>query len=152
MPLYIHAMPSHVKAFMELLQASEGSISFFIQSGFPESSQSYYLEAYFEQLSLRLGRTYLGTAIKGGVEGLRMRPAAAQDKMIEPMARAVVNLVHEGRFVTADIEKLAKPIRFGKGQQMIMRFLLKTGFINHFMWDPQLKENHAYEKRFDRPY
>lgn len=81
-PLYVHAMPSHVKAFMEKLPASKGSISFFVQSGFPESSQSHYLEAYFEQLALRLGRTYLGTAIKGQVEGLQMRPAKAQDSMM----------------------------------------------------------------------
>jgi AcrR family transcriptional regulator len=77
-------------AFIEKLQASKGSISFFVQSGFPESSQSHYLEAYFEQLALRLGRTYLGTAIKGGVEGLQMRPAKAQEKMIEPMVKAIV--------------------------------------------------------------
>jgi hypothetical protein len=80
MPLYIHAMPSHVMAFIEKLQASKGSISFFVQSGFPESSQSHYLEAYFEQLALRLGRTYLGTAIKGGVEGLQMRPLRLKKK------------------------------------------------------------------------
>src|SRR5690606_14411335 len=73
MPLYVHAMPSHVMGFFEKLEASEGSISFFVQSGFPESSQSHYLEAYFEQLALKLGRTYLGTAIKGGVEGFQMR-------------------------------------------------------------------------------
>ena len=72
MPLYVHAMPSHVMKFIEKLQSSKGSISFFVQSGFPESSQSHYLEAYFAQLSLRLGRTYLGTAIKGGVEGLQI--------------------------------------------------------------------------------
>lgn len=151
MPLYIHAMPSHVMGFMEKLQASKGSISFFVQSGFPESSQSHYLEAYFEQLALRLGRTYLGTAIKGGVEGLQMRPAKAQDKMIEPMVKAIVNLVCEGNFDVKDIRQLARPIRFGKGTTILFSLFARTGLI-HLLWNQQLKENDVYERRFDRPY
>ena len=151
MPLYVHAMPSHVMAFIEKLQASKGSISFFIQSGFPESSQSHYLEAYFEQLALRLGRTYIGTAIKGGVEGLQQRPAKSQEKMIEPMVRTIVNLMGEGNLNPTDISQLARPIRFAKGIDILVKLLAKIGIIN-FFWDKQLKENDAYEKRFDCPY
>ncbi|MDW7678506.1 MAG: hypothetical protein SCK57_12670 [Bacillota bacterium] len=150
MPLYVHAMPSHVMAFIEKLQASEGSLSFFVQSGFPESSQSHYLEAYLEQLSRRLNRTYLGTAIRGGVESPHMRPAKAQDKMMEPMVKTIGHLVREGHFHTADIRQLARPVRFGKGVQLLFN-LLGERFINAF-WDQQMKENGAYEKRFDRPY
>jgi multimeric flavodoxin WrbA len=151
MPLYVHAMPSHVMAFIEKLQASGGSISFFVQSGFPESSQSHYLEAYFEQLSLRLGRIYTGTAIRGGVEGLQLRPAKAQEKMIEPMVKAIENLVCEGHFNGTNISQLAAPIRMGKGIQMLFKMISKTGLTN-FFWNQQLKANAAYEKRFDRPY
>ena len=39
LPLYVHAMPSHVMAFMEMLQPSKGSLGFIVQQGFPESSQ-----------------------------------------------------------------------------------------------------------------
>jgi multimeric flavodoxin WrbA len=151
MPLYVHAMPSHVMRFIEKLQASKGSISFFIQSGFPESSQSHYLEAYFEQLALRLERTYIGTAIKGGVEGLQVRPAKAQDKMIEPMVKTIVSLVSEGNFNPTNIHQLARPVRFGKGMEILFKLISKTGLIN-FFWDQQLKKNDAYEKRFDCPY
>jgi hypothetical protein len=150
MPLYVHAMPSHVMEFIEKLKPSKGSISFFVQSGFPESSQSYYLEAYFEQLALRLGRTYLGTAIKGGVEGMQRRPAKARGKTVEPMANAVANLVRQGRFSQADIKKLAIPVRFGMIVIIIFELLAKTGLVNS-LWDQQLKENGAFEKRFDRP-
>jgi len=148
MPLYVHAMPSHVMGFIEKLQPSEGSISFFVQSGFPESAQSHYLEAYCEQLALRLGRTYLGTAIKGGVEGLRMRPVKVQEKKFEPMVKAIVNLVREGKFDLTDIRQLAMPVRFGKGVAMIVKLFAKMGALNTY-WDQQLKENHAYDKRFD---
>lgn len=151
LPLYVHAMPSHVMKFIEKLEPSQGSISFFIQSGFPESSQSHYLEAYFEQLALRLERTHIGTAIKGGVEGLQMRPAEAQEKMIKPISNAIVNLVNEGVFNELDIQQLAIPIRFGKGTIIFFNILSKIGLTN-FFWDRKLKENKAYEKRFDRPY
>jgi len=151
MPLYVHAMPSHVMEFIEKLQPSKGSISFFIQSGFPESSQSHYLEAYVEQLARRLGRTYLGTAIKGGVEGMQMRPPAAQEKVIEPMVKAIYNLVCNGSFNPDDIRRLARPVRFGKGAQLIFKLVARFGLVNYF-WDHQLKNNDAYEKRFDRPY
>ncbi len=151
MPLYIHAMPSHVMAFIEKLQPSEGSISFFIQSGFIESSQSHFIEAYFEQLALRLGRTYLGTVIKGGANGLQMSPVKAQNKMMKPMVMAIANLVYEGTFVPADIRQLAIPIRLGMGAKVIFEVLGKLGLVNSY-WDQQLKANNAYEKRFDRPY
>jgi len=147
MPLYVHAMPSHVMKFIEKLQSSKGSISFFVQSGFPESSQSHYLEAYFAQLSLRLGRTYLGTAIKGGVEGLQIRPDKSQEKMVDPLVKTIVNLVNEGKFNSIDIRQLAKPVRFGKGMEILFKFIGKR-FLNIF-WDQKLKANNAYEKRFD---
>jgi multimeric flavodoxin WrbA len=151
MPLYVHAMPSHVMAFMEKLPASKGSISFFMQSGFPESSQSHYLEAYFEQLALRLGRTYIGTAIKGQVEGLQTRPPKAQEKMIEPMVKAIVNLVCQGKFKPTDISQLARPVRLGKGLEILFKLFTRIGLVNSF-WDQQLKANDAYEKSFDCPY
>ncbi len=150
MPLYVHAMPSHVMGFIEKLEVSEGSISFFVQSGFPESSQSNYLEAYFEQLAVRLGRTYLGTAIKGGMEGLQMRPESAQENMIKPLVNTIENLVNEGKFNKTDIFQLAKPIRYGKGMQILFR-LLSQRLLNYF-WDQKLRGNGAYDKRFDRPY
>jgi len=141
-------MPSHVMGFIEKLQPSAGSISFFVQSGFPESGQSHYNEAYFEQLALKLGRTYLGTAIKGGVEGLQMRPDRNQEKMIEPMVKAIVNLVHEGKFNLTDIRQLAMPIHFGKGIAMVVKLFAKMGVLNGY-WNQQLKKNNVYEKRFD---
>lgn len=151
MPLYVHSMPSHVMEFIEKLQPSKGSISFFIQSGFPESSQSHFLEAYFEQLSLRLERTYLGTAIKGGMEGLQARPVQAQEKMMEPLVHTIVNLVSDGKFKPEDITSLSKPVRLSSSMIFLIKILKKIGLIN-IIWNQKLKGNKAFEKRFDRPY
>ncbi len=151
MPLYVHAMPSHVMKFIEKLNKSQGSISFFIQSGFPESSQSHFLEAYFEQLALRLGRTYLGTVIKGGIEGLQGRQPKAQERTIGLMKNAIAGLVSEGKFMTKHVDQLAIPIRFNWVITTVFKLLRKMGVVNSF-WDKQLKENQAFEKSFDRPY
>ena len=147
LPLYVHSMPSHVMDFMEGLGESRGSITFFIQSGFPESSQSYYLEAYFELLAKRLGRTYLGTIIKGGVEGLKARPPQSQQHMIKPMAGIIEELIRRGKVHEGQCKKLGEPVRLGA----LGKTFLKTGVIN-FYWDQQLKANNAYHLKNRRPY
>ncbi|MBN2652793.1 MAG: flavodoxin family protein [Spirochaetales bacterium] len=151
MPLYVHSMPSHVMAFIEKLQPSAGNISFFVQSGFIESSQSHFLEAYFEQLSVRLQRNYLGTAIKGGVEGLQIRPPKMQKKFIKLMVQSIVELVLNGKFNPQTIARLAKPLRLGWGMKFLFKILSKTSLVN-FFWDSQLKANQVFEQRFDAPY
>jgi len=80
-----------------------------------------------------------------------MRPHKAQEKFVEPIVNTIGNLVCEGRFNPIDISQLGRPIRFGKGTIILFKLLSKIGLIN-FFWDRQLKENNAYEKRFDRPY
>jgi len=151
MPLYVHAMPSHVMAFIEKLEPSIGSLAFIIQSGFPESSQSYFLEVYFEELGKILNRKYLGTAIKGGVEGLQIRPLKQQNKMIQPFVSLVEGLVIQGKMDPALIKQLSKPIYLPKAMQLLFTILNKTGLVNIF-WDQQLKKNNSFEKRFAKPY
>ncbi len=80
-----------------------------------------------------------------------MRPPASQEKMIEPMVKSIHNLVYNGNFNPEDIRRLARPVRFGKGAQLIFKLIARFGPINYF-WDQQLKNNGAYEKRFDRPF
>ncbi len=151
MPLYVHAMPSHVMNFFEGLEPSAGSISFLVQSGFPESSQSHFLEAYLELLALRLKRTYLGTAIKGGVEGMQLKPLKAQERSVAPMVKTVSNLVCEGAFKPGDIKKLAEPVRFGTIVIVLFKLFARAGLVNSF-WNQQLKANNAFDNSFDRPY
>jgi len=147
LPLYVHSMPSHVMDFIEGLKPSRGSITFFIQSGFPESSQSYYLEAYFEQLAKRLERTYLGTVIKGGMEGLKARPPQSRQKMIEPLATIIEELINHGHILKDSCIQLGKPVQLS----LLGKAFLKTGIINYY-WDQQLKANNALERKNHRPY
>jgi hypothetical protein len=82
---------------------------------------------------------------------LQYRPPIAQEKMIEPMVNTIVNLMNEGAFNSTNIQQLAMPIRLGKGTIILFKIFAKTGLVNIF-WNRQLKENNAYEKRFDCPY
>jgi len=150
MPLYVHAMPSHVMAFIETLEPSKGNISFFVQSGFPESSQSVFLEAYFEQLSIRLHRSYGGTAIKGAMEGLQMRPPSGQTKMIQPLVDAIDYLAIHKMFDKNHLKKLSRPVRFN----MLVRFLfwLIGRKMLDYYWNSKLKANGAQEQSLNRPY
>ena len=151
LPLYVHAMPSHVMAFMELLKPSKGSLGFIVQQGFPESSQSYFLEAYFESLTKRLQRDYLGTAIKGGVEGFQLQPAKEQEKMLEPFVELIGSVFEKGHISAPILAKLADKGYLSKGMLLMFRLLAPTGLIYTY-WDRQLKQNKAFDKSFDRPY
>lgn len=151
LPLYVHAMPSHVMAFLEMLQPSKGSLGFIVQQGFPESSQSYYLEAYFENLTQRLQRDYMGTAIKGGVEFMQLRPAKEQEKILEPFVELVGSVLGSGRMSAPILAKLADQAYLSKGMLFVFRLLSPTGLINS-NWDKQLKQNNAFDQRSDRPF
>ncbi len=151
LPLYVHAMPSHVMAFIETLEPSPGGLAFFVQSGFPESCQSYYLEAYVEVLSLRLKRHYAGTAIKGGMEGLQMRPPQGQTSLIQPLVNAIVELEKDGKFNEATLKTLAHPVRYGRWMR-IMFTLIGSRLMNRFFWNMKLKNNQAYAIRLQKPY
>jgi hypothetical protein len=134
-----------------MLQPSQGSLGFIVQQGFPESSQSYFLEAYFERLTQRLQRDYMGTAIKGGVEGLQLQPAKEQEKILAPFVELVGSVLESGQMSAPILAKLADKGYLSKGMLFMFRLLAPTGLI-HSYWDRQLKQNEAFEQRFDRPY
>jgi multimeric flavodoxin WrbA len=151
LPLYVHAMPSHVMAFIEMLQPSKGSLGFIVQQGFPESSQSYYLEAYFEKLTQRLQRNYMGTAIKGSGEGLHLLPQKEQAKFLAPFLALIQSVFDHGCMSAEIIEKLAGKEYLSKGMLFLFKLLSPTGLIQSY-WDQQLKQNNAFSQRFDKPY
>jgi hypothetical protein len=151
LPLYVHAMPSHVMAFLEMLQPSSGSLGFIVQQGFPESSQSYFLEAYFENLTRRLQRDYIGTAIKGEIEGFQLQPAKEQEKILAPFVELIGSILESGQMSAPILAKLADSEYLSKGTLFLFKLLAPTGLIQ-FYWDRQLKQNNAFQQRSDRPF
>jgi hypothetical protein len=156
-PLYTDAMPAMVKTFIESLEPLCGrqgnpDIGFIVQSGFPEAIHSRYVERYLEKLALRLGCRYIGTIIKGGCEGVWRRPAKKTKKLFGSFYQLGQVYGETGQFDERLIHKLAQPESFPKLIVPLLNLLLtKIGLANSY-WNPMLKKNNAFEKRFAKPY
>jgi len=150
-PLYWDAMPAIVKTFIESLEplcGKEGNpdIGFIVQGGFPEAIHSRYVERYLEKLAVRLGCRYKGTVIRGGVEGIRAQPAWMTRKLFKSFYELGKSFGETGEFDEQMVLKLTQGERLTKFQFWVFKL------FGHNYWNPQLKENNAFEKRFDKPY
>lgn len=154
-PLYTDSMPGIVMAFIEAMatihKSPETRIGFLVQSGFPEAVHSVHVEAYLEKLTRRLGMTYLGTIIKGGVEGIQMQSEKMTAKLFTAMQEFGKDLAETGNWDTVKIQALRKPYRFGPMMVAGFKVFAKLGLVN-FYWNMKLRENDAFDRRFDRPY
>lgn len=174
-PLYVDSMPGNVKALFESLPVctppEEQALGFVVQSGFPESSQSFPLERYLKKLCRRIGYRYLGTVIRGGVELVRVPPPDAG-----LLARFVCwvgswsnlggvgHLLSKGRlhreFVQLgrrwretgglDPELVAELRKFQRISGFGFRLYRYVG--ERYYWNPQLRRNQAVDRRNDRPF
>lgn len=151
-PLYTDAMPGIVKLFFEKMPSFPGKkIGYIIQSGFPEAVHCYYLERYLEKFTGKLGATYLGTVVKGGVEGIQDRSARLNKNLYSRFYRLGFHFASTGKFDECIVRKLKKPFQLTKISQAIIKFFSSTDLFN-YGWCRHLKANHAYELRHARPY
>lgn len=156
LPLYTDSMPGLVKEFIENLEPLIGKkpglkIGFIVQSGFPETYQSKFLEAYLEKLVKRLGCVYLGTIIKGNVEGIQIKPLWMVKSYLQKFERLGVIFGQEGMFDNKTIKQLAKPYKL-KGLTLILFKLIKKAGFMEMYWNKMLKENNAFDRRNDKPH
>lgn len=155
-PLYTACMPGVVKSFIETLKPLCGKqdnprIGFIVQGGFPEAYQSRFLECYLEKLTKRLNCQYIGCIVKGGVEGVQGKPSWMTKKMLNYFYEIGKSYRTTEKFNEILLTDLAKPEHLSASRKLFFRFASVTGMIN-FHWNRQLKENNAFEKRFDKPY
>lgn len=152
-PLYVDAMPSMVKEFIESLEPLKGRLgnlkmAYMVHSGFPEPVHSRYLERYLVRLTERLGAEYAGTLVKGASEGLRNKKK--QDRSLEIIRRVGKNFAETGEFESKYLKKLAPREKLPSSVVFLFMILEKLGILDR-IWDKPLRENGAYERRFDRP-
>jgi NAD(P)H-dependent FMN reductase len=155
-PLHADAMPAVVKAFIEQLaplcgRVGNPRIGFIVQSGFVEAVHSRYVEKYLQKLAARLNCNYLGTVIRGGVEGIQVQPDWMRRETLALFRELGKRFGHEGNFDAKLVHKLAKTERMSRTGLLIFKLLSKTGIINLY-WDGILKKNKAFEQRFNKPY
>jgi len=159
-PLYTDSMPGVVKHFIDALEPLAGPlmgrennppIGFLIQSGFPEGLHSRYVERYLEKLAARLGSPYLGTIVKGNGEGVRLSPPEANRLLFENLQSLGAGLAREGTLDPVTLSHIAIPERFPAFLNPLFQIITRLPF-SHAYFDNMLKQNGAYDRRFDRPF
>lgn len=154
-PLYTDSMPGMVKQFIEGIGQSPDHagkrLGFIVQSGFPEAKQSTFVARYLEKLTARLGCEYLGTVIRGGVEGIQIQPPKMTENLFSSFENLGKKFAETEAFDKEIMAQLAQPYQLKKLQVVLYSILSKLGVLN-FYWNMKLKENDAYNHRFDQPY
>ncbi|TFH42706.1 MAG: hypothetical protein E4G96_02880 [Chrysiogenales bacterium] len=149
--LYVDVMPGSVKEFFEALAPLMGtcakvSLGFVIQCGFPETYQNRFIERYCEKFARRLGCRYIGSIVKGGLEGMAIQPKFLTDKYEFFFHALGVEFGKTGILDPVMLEKLSRPEHL-KPEDMVQII----PFINKVLWDDQMEKNKVLDKSFDRP-
>ncbi|MGM0667649.1 MAG: hypothetical protein ACQETA_10040 [Bacteroidota bacterium] len=149
-------MPGIVKEFFEKIyletNVKDRKVGYIVQSGFPELKHSVFLEKYLQKFTTkRLGASYLGTIIKGGVEGIQIMPPRMNAKLFKSFRDLGEHFARTGQFSESIRERLRKPFKLSSGRRIFFRLISLTG-LNNYYWNSRLKKYGAYEKRFDKPY
>ncbi len=153
-PLYIDSVPGIVKQFIEKTGNFDGTgkkILFLVQSGFPEAIHSEEVKSYLIQLSKRWKMECLGVVVKPGVEGIKIMPEMITGKLYKKMELLGAGLEEEGKINSEIVNKFASTYKFSKFRIQFFKLMEFSGMAN-FYWDKNLKENNAFEQRFNAPY
>lgn len=154
-PLYTDSMPGIVKEFLERIaenpQSQNKRVGFVVQSGFPESIHSTYVKRYLKKYCARIKVDYIGTVIKGGVEGIQIMPPSMTRKLFNSFKKLGENFAKSGNFSKEIVEELGMPFKLSKTKLFIYTVGKKIG-LTDFYWNSNLKKNNAYEKRYAQPY
>lgn len=155
LPLYIHSMPGIVMRFIEHLEVNNTNkpvqIGFILQYGFPEGFQGEYLERYFESLAKELNMKYLGTLVKPEASAIYMMPKFMTKKLFARLETfgKIYEEIH--RFDEKIIKKMKQPYKITGYKLKWLQLAKKIGLID-IGWNKFLRENNAFEERYDRPF
>jgi multimeric flavodoxin WrbA len=153
-PLYVDSVPGMVKKFTEQIGNFDGTgktIFFMVHSCFPEGIQSEGVIKYLELLIKRWNFIYLGTILKPGSEGIRMRTNWQNKKLFANFELLGSKFAINSELDKKIINKMKKPYRLPGFMLFILKLMDKAGKLN-FYREMKLKENNAFERRFHAPY
>lgn len=112
LPLYVENVSGIMLEFLETLSPkSQGDtrLSFIVQGGFPEASQSRCCESFLKMLPEKLGCEYGGTFIRGDMFGVGLLGDKLRAKMLEPFIEVGRAFGEYGYFEQSIISKYASP-------------------------------------------
>ena len=153
LPLYVENIPGILLEFLSGAESKKTSgtrLSFLLQGGFPEGSQSRCCEAFLEGLPEQLGCEYGGTLIKGDMFGVGLVDEKTRSKMLAPFVEMGRTFAQSGGFKKSVADKFAAPEYMSKGQ--ILMFRLFGRQISRFFMRHIAKGLGCKEKLDARPF
>ncbi|QVK17014.1 NAD(P)H-dependent oxidoreductase [Mycoplasmatota bacterium] len=154
LPLYVHGMPGCLMRFIEHLNreiTNNKSIGFILQYGFPEGFQGEYIERYFESLAEELNMKFLGTLVKPEAAAIYTMPSFLTKKLFNKLKEFGRVYEESSCFDKQIINDLKKPYKIVGLKLKLVRLIKKIGLMDIF-WNKFLRNNNAFDKRFDRPF
>jgi len=94
---------------------------------------------------------YLGTIVRGGIEGIQMAPEKWTRQLTELFQVPGQTFGKEGRLDESHLRKIAQPEKL-PGFFRFLYPIFQALKLGNSYWDGMLKQNNAFEKRCDRPY
>ena len=153
LPLYVENIPGILLEFLSELtpkQTPGTKLSFLIQGGFPEASQSRCCEAFLETLPAQLGCDYAGTLIKGDMFGTGLVDEKTREKMLTPFTEMGRTFAQTGCFEKSAVDAFAGPEYMPEKQ---IRMYNRIGkHISHFFIGRIARKLGCKEKLDARPY
>ncbi len=119
LPLYVESVPGMMLEFLESLPAKEQAgtrLSFIVQGGFPEASQSRCCENLLKTLPGKLGCSYGGTFIRGDMFGVGLLGNKLGAKMTAPFIDVGRSFGQYGYFEQSIISGYSSPEYLSKRQ------------------------------------
>ena len=146
-PLYVYAMPSGVMRFIEYLEPLCGKdgnpdMCFLVQGGFPEAIHSRSLEKYLDKLTHRLNSRNLGTIIKGGCEGLEVKPKFVTIPIFDGIRKIGKHFGENGTLDKDLLMDYSKPERMGTGPISRMKAKFFVFMANRLFWKKKLEKGY----------
>lgn len=153
MPLYVHVMPGIVMKLFEVMKSAKkgAQILFVVQSGFIEAAQSAYCVKALKHQAARLGYECLGVVVRGNSAGVSLMPEKANQKLFEDLQALGRRLAETGELDEEIVARLGDPYRLSCHKLRQLQLLSRLG-LGDIYWQYMLRKNHAYKKRFDRPF
>ncbi|PLX09567.1 MAG: hypothetical protein C0596_03295 [Marinilabiliales bacterium] len=154
-PLYTDCMPAIVLNFLNLAGDNNWfdskNVGYFVQSGFPESKQSKSLVRYLEKFTKRVEANYIGSIIKGGVEGIQIMPPRMTKKFFKRLVSLGNYFAEHKSFDKTIVKTFSEPYKLSYGRRLFFKLMQKLGFAN-FYWNMNLKKNNATQLRDQAPF
>lgn len=153
LPLYVENVPGIMLEFLQSLppKTEPGTrLSFLVQGGFPEASQSRCCENFLKTLPDKLGCEYGGTFIRGDMFGVGLLGNKLGAKMVAPFIDIGRLFAGYGYFDIKIISQFVSPEYLSQNQ--IRRFEKLGKYIQKWFMDWIAKRLGCKEKLDTKPY